>query len=123
MNNFDYEIKKLPAFRAMGLKCDISFTEITTIQDVIQSSISRVDALEFAVNKGIRLGLSYHLRPDGFVYYSAYEVREEQQLPVDMIEIHVPEMTYLAAKYNGGSIEETFELLVFEITRFLSTES
>jgi hypothetical protein len=31
MNNFDNEIKKFPVFRAMGLKCDVSFTEIETI--------------------------------------------------------------------------------------------
>lgn len=108
MNNFVYEIKQLPAFRAMGLKCDVPFTEIETITDVIQSSIRRVDEFEYAVNKDVRLGLSYHLRPDGFVYYSAYEVSDEQQVLEDMVEINVPEMTYLVTKHTGGSIEETY---------------
>lgn len=108
MKNFHYEIKKLPAYRAMGIKCDVAFTEMKKIKDVIQSGINRVDELEYAVNKDTRLGFSYHIRSDGFVYYSAYEVREEQQLPEDMVEIHVPEMTYLATKHDGGSIEETY---------------
>lgn len=108
MKNFDYEIKKLPAYRAMGFKCDVSFTEIETIKDVIQDSMRRVDTLEYAVNKNIRLGLSYHLRPDGFVYYSVYEVQETQRLPEGMVEINIPEMTYLVTNHTGGSIEETY---------------
>lgn len=108
MKNFDYEIKTLPAYRAMGLKCDVPFTEIETIKDVIQDSMSRVDTLEYAVNKNIRLGLSYHLRPDGFVYYSVYEVEEKQQLPEGMVEINIPEMTYLVTKHKGESIEKTY---------------
>ncbi|WP_440895634.1 GyrI-like domain-containing protein [Amphibacillus sp. Q70] len=108
MTNFTYQIKKLPAYRAMGLKCDVPFTEIETIKDTIQSSMSRVNELEYAVNKNMRLGLSYHLRPDGFVYYSVYEVQEQQQLPEDMVEIKIPEMTYLVTKHKVGSIEETY---------------
>ncbi|MFA1822384.1 GyrI-like domain-containing protein [Virgibacillus oceani] len=108
MSNVVYEIKKLPAYRAMGLKYEVPFTEIETITDVIQNSIRRVDEFEYAVNKDKRLGLSYHLRPDGFVYYSAYEVRDEQQVLEGMIEIRVPEMTYLVTTHTGGSIEETY---------------
>lgn len=108
MNNLNHQIKKLPAYRAMGLKCDVSFTEMEVIKDTVQSSMSRVGELEYAINKDIRLGLSYHLRPDGFVYYSVYEVQEQQQLPEDMVEINIPEMTYLVTKHKDGSIEETY---------------
>ncbi|WP_342426201.1 hypothetical protein [Paenibacillus sp. FSL L8-0158] len=35
MSRFEYEIKNLPAYRVVGLKCDVAFTEIETIKDVI----------------------------------------------------------------------------------------
>ncbi|MGV6936674.1 GyrI-like domain-containing protein [Paenibacillus sp. CMM36] len=112
MSRFEYEIKNLPAYRVVGLKCDVAFTEIETIKDVIQNSIRRVDEFEYAVNTDVRLGLSYHLRPDGFVYYSAYEVQGEQPLIEGMVEVNVPEMTYLVTKHKGGSIEETYEKIL-----------
>lgn len=108
MSHFEYEIKKLPAYRAMGLKCDVSFTEMEMIKDVIQHSISRANELKHAVNLDVRLGLSYHVRLDGFVYYSVYEVTEEQPLLDGLVEMKIPEMTYLITKHKGGSIEETY---------------
>ncbi len=42
----EYEIKALPSYRAMGLLCDVSFTEIETITKVIEKSISRAEELE-----------------------------------------------------------------------------
>ncbi|GAA0323106.1 GyrI-like domain-containing protein [Oceanobacillus sp. FSL W7-1293] len=105
----EYEIKTLPAYRAMGLKCDVSFTDFETIKTVIENSMSRVKEFDYPVNPGIRLGLSYHLRPDGFTYYSVYEVQDKQPLLDNMVEINIPEMTYLVAKYNGESIEGTYE--------------
>lgn len=108
MNHFDYEIKEIPACRAMGIKCDVSFDEIETIKNVIQTLESRVHELPYAINKEIRWGLSYHLRPDGFTYYSVYEVTDQQQLPDNMVEVNIPKMTYLTTKYEGGSIEEIY---------------
>jgi len=116
MNNIKYEVKTLPAYRAMGLKCDVSFTEIETIKEVIESSINRAEEFEYPVNLEERLALSYHLRPDGFTYYSVYEVYDQQELPDNMVEIHIPEMTYLVVKHKGDTIEETYE----EIMKWLS---
>ncbi|QQK76182.1 GyrI-like domain-containing protein [Salicibibacter cibarius] len=108
MNRLEYDIKTLPAYRAMGIKCDVAFTEIEAIKEGIQHSIKRAKELEYAINTDMRLGLSYHLRPDGFVYYSAYEVQKEQPLLEGMAEVNVPEMTYLVTKHKGGSIEDTY---------------
>lgn len=112
MNNIEYEIKILPAYRAMGLKCDVSFTEIETIEGVIENSISRAKEFEYPVDSEVRLGLSYHLRPDGFTYYSVYEVQDEQQLLDNMVEINIPEMAYLVVKHKGESIEDTYEKIM-----------
>ncbi|QQK80086.1 GyrI-like domain-containing protein [Salicibibacter cibi] len=112
MSRLEYEIKKLPAYRAMGIKCDVAFTEIETIKEGIQHSIKRVEEFDYAVNPDVRLGLSYHLRPDGFVYYSAYEVQDEQALLEGMAEVNVPEMTYLVTKHKGGSIENTYGKII-----------
>lgn len=49
--------------------------------------------------------MSYHLLPDGFVYYSAYEVQGEQPLIEGMVEVNVPEMTYLVTKHKGGILK------------------
>lgn len=76
MTNFEYGIKKMPSFRAMGLKCDVPFTEVEAIKDVIHGSVRRASEFKYALNLDVRLGLSYHIRPDGFVYYSAYEVKK-----------------------------------------------
>lgn len=112
MSNIEYEIKTLPAYRVMGLKCDVSFTEIETIKNVIEDSISRVDEFEHPVNSNLRWGLSYHFRPDGFTYYSVYEVEDKQPLLDGMVEISVPKMTYLVIKHREGSIAETYEKII-----------
>lgn len=102
MKNFEYEIVKLPAYRAAGFKWEGSYTEVNTLKEVIKSARNRVNELDGAVNPNIQLGLSYHLRPDGFVHYSVFEITEEQQIPDGMIEIYVPEMTYVKAHHKKG---------------------
>lgn len=76
---------------------------------MIESSISRAEEFAYPVNPRVRLGLSYHLRPDGFIYYSVYEVQGKQPLLDNMVEINIPEMTYLVVKHSGESIEGTYE--------------
>jgi predicted transcriptional regulator YdeE len=109
MENFQYKILKIPAYRGVGLKWDGSYTEIHILKNLIYNMNERVGELVHAVNRDMQLGLSYHLRPDGFVHYSVYEVSEEQQIPNGMVEINVPEMNYLVTQHKKGqNIGQTY---------------
>ncbi|MFO1446208.1 AraC family transcriptional regulator [Bacillus sp. Bva_UNVM-123] len=109
MENFHYEIVEIPAYRGIGLRWDGAYTEISSLKELINQMSSRVGELEDAVDPKLQLGLSYHVRSDGFVHYSVYEVSEEQQIPNEMIEINIPKMTYLMIKHNKGQdIGETY---------------
>ncbi|MGR3764304.1 GyrI-like domain-containing protein [Rossellomorea sp. NS-SX7] len=105
----DYEIVELPAYRAIGLKWEGAYTEIPALRELIQEMNARAGELEHAVNTDIQLGLSYHLRPDGFVHYSVYEVGAKQQIPDGMREIVVKPMTYFRIHHHkGGDIGHTY---------------
>ncbi|WP_257350647.1 GyrI-like domain-containing protein [Pseudalkalibacillus decolorationis] len=109
MQNLQYEIVHIPAYRGIGLKWDGLYTDVSSLKELIHTMSDRVGELEHVVNPEVQLGLSYHLRPEGFVHYSVYEVRDEQQLPEGMVEINVPEMTYLKTHHNKGeNIGETY---------------
>lgn len=110
----NYKIVKMPAYRGVGLKWDGPYTEISTLKTLINTVKTRVGELDHAVNPEVQLGLSYHLRPDGFLHYSIYEVLEEQQLPEGMIEINVPEMTYLMTHHKKGEDVGQTYLKVFQ---------
>lgn len=113
MQNFNYEIVEIPAYRGIGLKWGGSYTEINTLKKLINSMSSRVGELDHVVNPETQLGLSYHLRPDGFVHYSVYEVTQEQQLPDGMVEINVPKMTYLLTHHKKGQdIGQTYNKIL-----------
>lgn len=113
MQNFYYEIVKIPAFRGIGFNWDGPYTETSTLKKLIKSMSSRVGELEYAVNPNVQLGLSYHLRHDGFLHYSVYEVSEVQQLPTGMVEINVPEMTYLKTHHQKGQdIGQTYKKIL-----------
>ncbi|TLS36960.1 GyrI-like domain-containing protein [Pseudalkalibacillus caeni] len=112
MANFSYDIVEVPAYRGIGFKWEGPYTEIHTLKDVILKMSSRVGELEQAVNPEVQLGLSYHLRPDGFVHYSVFEVGEEQEVPEGMVEIKVPEMTYIITHHKKGKdIGESYQNL------------
>ncbi|MDW0116004.1 GyrI-like domain-containing protein [Sporosarcina thermotolerans] len=116
MQNFQYEIVEIPAYRAIGYKWDGPYTEVSSLKEIIYSMSSGVSELEHAINPEVQLGLSYHLRPDGFVHYSVYEVSEEQQIPEGMVEIYIPEMTYLMIHHKkehiiGQSYDNIFQWL------------
>ncbi|WP_141433962.1 GyrI-like domain-containing protein [Bacillus sp. 03113] len=113
MEEFQYEIVKLPAYRGIGLKWDGSYAEISTLKKLIIRMSSRVGELDHAVNQEVQLGLSYHRRNDGFVHYSVYEVSDMQQVPDGMVEIHVPEMTYLKTHHKKGKdIGQTYKKIL-----------
>lgn len=113
MQTFHYEIVKIPEYRGIGLKWDGPYTEISTLKKMINTMSSRVGEFDHAVNPKVQLGLSYHLRPDGFTHYSVYEVSEEQQLPDGMIEINVPGMTYFMTHHKKGQeIGQTYERIL-----------
>ncbi|MDP5276775.1 GyrI-like domain-containing protein [Chengkuizengella axinellae] len=102
MVNYQYEIVQIPAYRGIGLKWDGPYTEISDLKKMINEMSSRVNELEQSIHPEIHLGLSYHLRNDGFIHYSVFEVSAEQQIPEGMVEIHVPEMTYLKTHHKKG---------------------
>ncbi|WP_085990867.1 GyrI-like domain-containing protein [Oceanobacillus senegalensis] len=98
-----YEIVKLPAYRAIGLKWEGTFTEIVPhLKNVIQQMQARSVELENKRNPSIQLGLSYHVIENGFRHYSMFEVSDEQDIPDGMIEINVPEWTYVKTTHNKG---------------------
>lgn len=110
MKNSSYEIVEIPEYRGIGLKWEGSYTEVSTLKELITSMSNRVGELNHAVNPKMQLGLSYHLRPDGFVHYSVYEVSEDQQLPEGMVEINVPKMTYLTIHHQKDqNIGQTYD--------------
>ncbi|MGM7723307.1 GyrI-like domain-containing protein [Metabacillus sp. Hm71] len=110
MQNFEYDIVELPAYRGVGLKWSGSYTEIGSLKNLITSMSTRVGELDYAINPDVQLGLSYHLRPDGFVHYSAYEVSEDQQLPDGMTEIYIPKMTYFLTHHKKDQdIGQTYQ--------------
>ncbi len=109
MQTSQYKIVTIPSYRAVGLKWDGPWAEISGLKEVIHGMRDRVGELEHAVNPNIQLGLSYHQRPDGFIHYSVYEVSEAQQIPEGMIEINVPELTYLLTRHQkGNDIGQTY---------------
>ncbi|MFJ7886696.1 GyrI-like domain-containing protein [Lysinibacillus xylanilyticus] len=105
-----YEIITLPAYRTVGLKWEGTFSEILpNLKNVIQQVEDRADELEKKVNPNVQLGLSYHVIENGFVHYAVYEVSEEQEIPEGMIEIWVPEWTYVKTTHNKGEdIKKTY---------------
>ncbi|GAA0595170.1 hypothetical protein GCM10009001_09120 [Virgibacillus siamensis] len=110
MKDFQYEIVTIPAYRGVGLKWDGSYVEVSSLGKLVENMRIRVGELEHVVNPDIQLGLSYHLRPDGFVHYSVFEVSYDQPIPADMVEIHVPEMTCMLTHHEKGQdIGETYK--------------
>lgn len=106
-----YEIKTLPSYRAVGLKWEGTFSEIVpNLKKVIKQMKERAHELEHRVNPNIQLGLSYHVIENGFAHYAVYEVSEEQEIPNGMIEISVPEWTYVKTTHHKGeNVQKTYE--------------
>ncbi|GAE32936.1 GyrI-like domain-containing protein [Alkalihalobacillus hemicellulosilyticus] len=116
MSNKQYEIVTKNGYRAVGMKWDGPWSDSQQLKNVIQTMSERVEELNHAVNPTMQLGLSYHYRPDGFTHYSMYEVTEEQSIPKDMIELHIPELTYFVTRHEKGeNIGESYN----KISRWL----
>ncbi|MGP4073067.1 GyrI-like domain-containing protein [Piscibacillus sp. B03] len=108
----DYKIVSKPGYRAVGLKWEGTFQEIPKLKEVIAEMKSRVNELDGATNPDIQLGLSHHVVENGFAHYSAYEVNEDQKVPKGMVEIQVPEWTYMCTKHHKGEdIVQTYTKL------------
>jgi predicted transcriptional regulator YdeE len=106
----NYKIITLPAFRAIGMKWDGSWQVINQLKELIQTVSDRVEELKEVDNPNEQLGLSYHTRPDGFVHYSCFEVSETQTIPFGMLEVKVPELTYLITDHHKGeAIGKTYQ--------------
>ncbi|WP_082234905.1 GyrI-like domain-containing protein [Halobacillus massiliensis] len=105
-----YQIVERPGYRAVGLKWEGAYSHVHTLKEVIAEVNERVKEFSSPVDPAIQLGLSYHLRPDGFSHYSVYEVPENEPVPEGMIEIYVPAMTCLMTSHEKGeNIGLTYE--------------
>ncbi|MGM0863238.1 MAG: GyrI-like domain-containing protein [Bacillota bacterium] len=102
MEKFEFEIVEIPSYKAVGLKWEGSYNEIPELKRIIHHMSQRVNELVGALHPQIQLGLSFHVRPDGFLHYSAYEVCEDQAIPKDMEEITIPAMSYLITHHKKG---------------------
>jgi predicted transcriptional regulator YdeE len=102
MKNSDYKVTELPGYRAIGLRWEGSYSEVADLKKVILTMSTRVTELEHPVHPQQQLGLSYHLREDGFVHYSVYEVSHEQEVPEGMEEIKINPMTYFCIQHPKG---------------------
>ncbi|WP_173105788.1 GyrI-like domain-containing protein [Bacillus sp. KH172YL63] len=97
-----YTIVKRPEYRAAGLRWEGAYVEVPQLKEMIHTLRNRAHELGKSGESNMQLGLSFHVRPDGFLHYSAYEVGRDQKVPDDMIEIIIPEMTYVTAKHHRG---------------------
>lgn len=91
-----------PAYRAIGLVWEGPWSDLSQLKATIEEMRKRVGELEMAIDPKQQLGLAYHTRPDGFTHYSVYEVNQDQNVPIGMIEIHIPELTYLVKQHEKG---------------------
>ncbi|MBU9723370.1 MULTISPECIES: GyrI-like domain-containing protein [Bacillaceae] len=111
-----YRVLTKPAYRAVGMKWEGSWAEVSGLKEVIHQMEKRVEELDGAVEATIQLGLSYHTRKDGFTHYSAFEVTKDQHVPTGMEEINIPEMMYLVTTHEKGeNIGQTY----VDITNYL----
>ncbi|WP_240795582.1 GyrI-like domain-containing protein [Aquibacillus halophilus] len=76
MGHFKSEIVNIPAYQAVGSEWSGSYKEIGELKKMISTMRGRVEELIYTVEPKVQLGVSYHLRRDGFVHYSVYEVSE-----------------------------------------------
>ncbi|MEH7379122.1 GyrI-like domain-containing protein [Bacillus sp. JJ1533] len=105
-----YEIVTLPGYRAVGLKWEGTFSEIVPkLKNVIRQIEERANELDDKLNPHVQLGLSYHVIENGFVHYAVYEVSNSQEIPDGMIEIKVPQLTYVKTTHHKGEdIQKTY---------------
>ncbi len=106
----NYEIITLPGYRAVGLRWEGTFSEIVpNLTNVIRQIEERANDLDDKLNPHVQLGLSYHVIENGFVHYAVYEVSDSQEIPDGMIEIKVPQLTYVKTTHHKGEeIQKTY---------------
>lgn len=102
MKDHSFELVDIAAYKAIGMKWEGAYSEVPDLKNVIHSMSRRVKELEGITQPVVQLGLSYHVRPDGFLHYSVYEVDSEQEVPEEMVEINIPAMTYFKTHHKKG---------------------
>ncbi|WP_235600041.1 GyrI-like domain-containing protein [Alkalihalobacillus trypoxylicola] len=105
-----YDILTLPSYRAMGMKWTGKYENVKQLKEIIDYMEQKGKELKYAIKPDIQLGLSYHVIPDGFEHYSVFEVSDEQPLLEGLVELHVPELTYLITEHlKGEDIGKTYD--------------
>ncbi|MFD2638524.1 GyrI-like domain-containing protein [Piscibacillus salipiscarius] len=108
----EWSIVTKPSYRSVGLKWEGTFQEIPSLKRVIEDMKGRAYELEYKINPSVQLGLSYHTVEDGFAHYSVFEVSDEQEVPVGMVELQVPEWSYMyTAHHKGDDVVQTYNYL------------
>ena len=98
-----YELVTLPAYRAIGMRWQGTYAEVVPhLKSVIREMEERASELEYKLNPSFQLGLSYHVIEDGFAHYAVYQVSEQQEIPNGMIEIYIPQWTYVKTEHHKG---------------------
>jgi predicted transcriptional regulator YdeE len=109
---FEAKIVTKPAFHAVGIRWEGTFAEAGAggIRKVMKEMQDRLHEIEHVINPKFLLGLSYHMRPDGFTHYSVVEVGEVDKIPEGMVAISVPSLTYATCQHiRGQEIERSYK--------------
>lgn len=97
-----FHIRTLPGYLLIGLKWEGPYTQVNELKHTIKNMHKRSTELKDIIDSQKKLGLSYHTRPDGFVHYSGFQVKENTEIPLGMIDIYIPELTYLITLHQAG---------------------
>lgn len=107
-----YEIVEKPAYRAMGLKTEVMYNNVSGLQKALHSMKNRINEFQFMLDASTQLGLSYHLHPNGYVHYAAFKVDARQPLLKGMVELHIPAFTYVKTRHRfKQEISKTYQAL------------
>ncbi|MBS4216784.1 effector binding domain-containing protein [Bacillus sp. FJAT-49711] len=102
------------AFQAIGLKWEGTFAEAGegAIRKIQIKLKNRLEEISNIVNPDILLGLSYHATfgGNGFTHYAVVEVESVEEVPLGMISISVPTLTYATCQHRKGqNIEQSYD--------------
>ncbi|MBM7838825.1 putative transcriptional regulator YdeE [Alkalihalobacillus xiaoxiensis] len=107
-----YEILSMPGYRAMGIKTEVMYDNISGLEEGMHSIKERVKEFDYIQDATTHLALSYHLHPNGFVHYSAFKVYPEQPLLKGMVDMLVPALTYMKATLSvNDNVYEVYQSL------------
>ena len=114
MINIKYTIVKKPSFTTIGLKWEGTFSEAEAgaIKSVMKEMHERMSEIDHVVHSDSLIGLSYNASAgkDRFTHYSTVEVKEKSNVPPGMVQLTIPETTFVTTKHEKGkNIQASYE--------------